>query len=43
MNFSVIGLGSFGMKRAKSIQDSNNAKLINVYDINPEKAQNASM
>ena len=28
MNFAVIGLGSFGVKRAKAIKSSKNAKLV---------------
>ena len=28
MNFAVIGLGSFGLKRAQAIKDSNQGKLI---------------
>jgi len=43
MNFSVIGLGSFGIKRAQSIKDSTNAKLININDTNPEIADKASV
>ena len=42
MNFSVIGLGSFGIKRAQSIKESKNAKLVNVYDLNLETANKAS-
>ena len=43
MNFAVIGLGSFGIKRAQSIKDSLDAKLINIYDLNPEIANKASL
>jgi len=43
MNFSVIGLGSFGIKRAQSIKNSTNAKLINIHDINLEVASKASV
>lgn len=43
MNFSVMGLGSFGIKRAQSIKNSTNAKLINIHDINLEVASKASV
>lgn len=41
LNFSVIGVGSFGIKRAKAIQESNNAKLVSICDINLENANKA--
>ena len=33
MNFAVIGLGSFGLKRAQAIKDSNQGKLVAINDI----------
>ena len=38
LNFSVIGVGSFGIKRAKAIQESNNANLVSICDVNLENA-----
>ena len=38
MNFAVIGLGSFGIKRAQAIKKSKLAKLVYIYDINDENA-----
>ena len=35
MNFAVIGLGSFGIKRAQAIKNSKLAKLVCIYDIKP--------
>ena len=32
MNFAVIGLGSFGVKRAKAIKSSKIAKLVYIFD-----------
>ena len=32
LNFSVVGVGSFGVKRAKAVQECNNAKLLSVCD-----------
>jgi predicted dehydrogenase len=43
MNFAVIGLGSFGIKRAQSIKNSKLAKLFGIHDtnkVNAEKAKN---
>lgn len=42
MNFAVIGLGSFGVKRAKAINDSKNANLKYLFDINDQNAKKAS-
>ena len=41
LNFSVIGVGSFGIKRAKAIQESNNANLASICDVNLENANKA--
>ena len=41
MNFAVIGLGSFGIKRAKAIKNSKMAKLHSIYDIDDKTAKNA--
>ena len=41
MNFAVIGLGSFGTKRAQSIKNSKLAKLIAINDTNSENAEKA--
>ena len=41
MNFAVIGLGSFGVKRAKAIKSSKNAKLVCIFDPNKNNAQKA--
>ena len=42
MKFAVIGLGSFGTKRAQSIKNSKLASLVAVNDTNQENAQKAS-
>jgi predicted dehydrogenase len=42
MNFAVIGLGSFGIKRAQAIKNSKLAKLIYIFDINETNAKKAS-
>ena len=42
MNFAVIGLGSFGVKRAKAINDSKNANLKYLFDVNDQNAKKAS-
>ena len=42
MKFAVIGLGSFGTKRAQSIKNSKLASLVAVNDTNKENAQKAS-
>ena len=39
MNFAVIGLGSFGIKRAQAIKNSKLAKLMCIYDINNDQAK----
>ena len=42
MNFAVIGLGSFGIKRAKAIKSSKMAKLVCIFDpdeFNSKKAE----
>mgnify|MGYP001273794164 FL=1 len=39
MNFAVIGLGSFGIKRASAIKNSKLAKLISIYDVNEDNAK----
>jgi len=41
MNFAVIGLGSFGIKRAQAIKNSKIAKLVCIYDINIDNAEKA--
>ncbi len=41
MNFAVIGLGSFGIKRATAIKQSNEAKLFAISDIDEKKATKA--
>ena len=41
MNFAVIGLGSFGIKRASSIKSSNVAKLVAIYDLSEKNANKA--
>ena len=41
MNFAVIGLGSFGIKRAQSIKNSKLAKLLCINDINNQNAEKA--
>ena len=43
MNFAVIGLGSFGIKRAGAIKNSKLAKLISIYDVNEDNAKKASI
>ncbi len=42
MKFAVIGLGSFGTKRAQSIKKSKLANLVAIHDTNHENAQKAS-
>ena len=37
INFAVIGVGSFGKKRATSIKESNNANLYGVFDKDENK------
>ena len=41
MNFAVIGLGSFGTKRAQAIKNSKIAKLVSIYDVNIDNAEKA--
>ena len=41
MNFAVIGLGSFGTKRAQSIKNSKLSKLVSIFDPNSENAEKA--
>ena len=41
MNFAVIGLGSFGTKRAQSIKKSKLCKLVSIFDPNSENAEKA--
>jgi len=41
MNFAVIGLGSFGLKRAQAIKDSNQGKLVAINDIDQLKVKQA--
>tara|TARA_Y100000590_G_scaffold434912_1_gene553724 strand:- start:240 stop:1220 length:981 start_codon:yes stop_codon:yes gene_type:complete len=41
MNFAVIGLGSFGIKRAQAIKNSKIAKLQCIHDLNSENANKA--
>ena len=42
MNFAVIGLGSFGIKRAGAIKNSKLAKLVAIHDVNHVNAEKAS-
>lgn len=42
MNFAVIGLGSFGRKRANAIKESAHGKLLAIFDINQNIAEKAS-
>ena len=42
MKFAVIGLGSFGIKRARAIKDSKIADLVYLYDTSKENAEKAS-
>ena len=39
INFGLIGVGSFGIKRAKSIIESSNAELYAIYDNDKAKEQ----
>ena len=41
MNFAVIGLGSFGVKRAKAIKSSKVAKLKTIFDLNDQNLAKA--
>ena len=41
LNFSVVGVGSFGVKRAKAVQECKNAKLLSVCDKSSENANKA--
>ena len=41
MNFAVIGLGSFGVKRAKAIKSSNVAQLKAIFDVNNQNLEKA--
>ena len=41
MNFAVIGVGSFGLKRAQSIKNSLKGKLITIIDPNQENLTKA--
>ena len=41
VNFAVIGLGSFGIKRATAIKQSNQANLFAISDIDKKKAEKA--
>ena len=41
MNFAVIGLGSFGIKRAQAIKNSKLAKSVCIYDISDDNAEKA--
>ena len=41
MNFAVIGLGSFGVKRAKAIKSSKIAKLVCISDPDENNAKKA--
>ena len=43
MNFAVIGLGSFGIKRASAVKNSKLAKLVSIYDVNEDNAKKASI
>ena len=39
INFGLIGVGSFGIKRAKSIIESSNAELYAIYDNDKAKSK----
>ena len=41
MNFAVIGLGSFGIKRAQAIKNSKIANLLSIYDTSIENLNKA--
>ena len=41
MNFAVIGLGSFGSKRAQAIKKSKVAKLKAIFDVNNQNLEKA--
>ena len=41
MNFAVIGLGSFGIKRASAIKKSNTANLVAISDLSKKNAEEA--
>ena len=43
MNFAVIGLGSFGIKRAQAIKNSKIANLFCIYDTNDANAKKAEL
>jgi predicted dehydrogenase len=42
MNFAAIGLGSFGLKRAKAIKENKQSNLLAIYDVNKETAKKSS-
>ena len=42
MNFAVVGVGSFGIKRATAIKSSTNANLVAISDSNKEKGEKAA-
>lgn len=39
MNYAVIGLGSFGIKRAGEVKNSKLANLIPIYDVKKDNAK----
>ena len=41
MNFAVVGVGSFGIKRASAIKNSKNANLVAISDVNEKNAEKA--
>jgi predicted dehydrogenase len=41
MNFAVVGIGSFGIKRASAIKNSKNANLVAISDVNKKNAEKA--
>ena len=41
MNFAVIGLGSFGIKRAQAIKNSKIANLLSIHDTSIENLNKA--
>jgi len=41
MNFAIIGLGSFGIKRAQAIKNSKLAKLVCIHDTSVDNAEKA--
>lgn len=42
MNFAAIGLGSFGLKRAKAIKENKQSTLLAIYDVDSDTAKKSS-